>query len=120
MYTTPFYVAGMGGSGWTNVYNARIVPDGLTPAQTKRVLGAEVCMWGETMGDGNVDERAFQIGAAASENFWGSRPGPIPTPGPASAAGLPTATRYNAFLCHLRRFGIVAPPVMPSHCEVVH
>jgi hypothetical protein len=84
------------------------------------MLGAEVCMWGETMGAGNVDERAFQIGAAAAENFWGSRPAPTrPTPGPGSAAGLPTATRYNAFLCHVQRFGVRAPPVMPSSCEVV-
>jgi hypothetical protein len=72
-------------------------------------------MWGETMGPGNVFERGFQIGAAAAENFWRDV---SPTSGPGSAAGLGTSTRYNAFLCHLQRFGINAPPVMPSDCEV--
>jgi len=109
----------MGAKGWTHVYNTDIIPSSLSPSQAAHVLGAEICMWGETMGAGNVNERAFQIGAAAAENFWGSKPSALPTPGPGSAAGLPTATRYNAFLCFVQRFGIRAPPVMPSSCEVL-
>ena len=31
-------------------------------AQQRHVLGAEVCMWGESMNGGNLFERAFQIG----------------------------------------------------------
>jgi len=115
VYTTPFYVAGMGGSGWTRVYNAQIMPDGLSPAEQKHVLGAEICMWGETMDGGNLFERGFQIGAAAAENFWRNV---STTEGPGSAAGLGTSTRYNAFLCHIQRYGISAPPVMPSNCRV--
>jgi hypothetical protein len=70
VYTTPFYVAGMGSSGYLDVYNAQIMPEGMTEAAQKHILGAEICMWGESMGPGNLGVRAFQIGAAAAENFW--------------------------------------------------
>ena len=39
--------------------------------------------------------------------------------GVGSAAGLGVGDRYNRMLCHLQRFGIDAPPIMPSYCAVV-
>jgi len=45
VYTTPFYVAGMGSDGWNEVHNAQIIPDGLSDEGAKHVLGAEICMW---------------------------------------------------------------------------
>ena len=55
VYTTPFYVAGQSGSGgWNDVYNADIMPAGLTPSQQAHVLGAEICMWGESLDAGNI------------------------------------------------------------------
>ena len=59
VYTTPFYVAGMGSNGWLSVYNAQIMPTGLTAGQQKHVLGAEICMWGESLDAGNLGVRAF-------------------------------------------------------------
>ena len=115
VYTTPFYVAGMGSGGWQTVYNAQIMPDGLSPSAEKNVLGAEICMWGEELGGGNLGMRAFQIGAGAAESFWRSHD---PSAGPSSAAGLATSDRYNRFLCFLQRYGVEATPIMPSHCEV--
>ena len=132
VYTTPFYVAGMGSNGWLSVYNAQIMPTGLTAGQQKHVLGAEICMWGESLDAGNLGVRAFQIGAAAAENFWANhtrvslsltlflfflththtRTDSLSPPllwqaqGPGSALGLGVSDRYNRFLCHLRRFGI--------------
>ena len=96
--------------------NAEIMPPGLTADQQAHVLGAEICMWGESLDTGNLGVRAFQIGAAAAENFWRNH---SKTLGPGSAAGLGTSDRYNRFLCHLRRFGIDAAPIMPSSCQAV-
>jgi len=101
---------------WTNVYNAPIMPAGLDPAAQKHVLGAEVCMWGESMSTGNLAMRSFGIGAAAAENFWRTHDNAA---GVGSAAGLGVGDRYNRMLCHLQRFGIDAPPIMPSYCAVV-
>ena len=92
------------------------MPPGLTADQQAHVLGAEICMWGESLDTGNLGVRAFQIGAAAAENFWRNH---SKTLGPGSALGLGTSDRYNRFLCHLRRFGIDAAPIMPSSCQAV-
>ena len=73
-----------------------------------------MCAWGESMDAANLGVRAFQIGAAAAESFWREHGA---SAGPGSAAGLGTSDRYNRFLCHLRRFGIDAAPVMPSSCR---
>lgn len=114
VYTTPFYVANMGSGGWTRVYNADIMPSGLTPEEESHVIGAEVCAWGESLDEGNLAMRSFQIGAGAAESFWRAH---NTTAGPGSATGLPTSDRFNRFLCTLQAVGVHAPPVMPSHCE---
>jgi hypothetical protein len=105
----------VGGGGGCR-YNAEIMPEGLSPQQQQHVLGAEICMWGESGSAGNLAVRAFQIGAAAAENFWKNHTKAV---GPGAANGLGISDRYNRFLCHLKRFGIDAAPVMPSSCEVV-
>lgn len=38
------------------VWNAQVMPAGLTASQQAHVLGAEICMWGESMGSGNLAE----------------------------------------------------------------
>ena len=51
-----------------------------THEQQTHVLGGEVCMWGESLDTANLGVRAFQIGAAAAENFWRDHPtslGPV-------------------------------------------
>ncbi len=119
VYTTPYYVAGMGSNGYLNVYNAELMPQNLTPAQQKNILGGQVCAWGESMGGAGLglDFRALTIGAGAAESFWRVHE---PGRGVASGAGLALGDRFNRFLCHVRRFGVGAAPIMPSHCEVVH
>jgi hypothetical protein len=42
IYTTPYYVAGMGSNGWLDVYNAQLMPAGLSPDEQANVLGGEV------------------------------------------------------------------------------
>jgi len=119
VYTTPFYVAGDGTNGWIQVYNAKITPPDLSDTAKRHILGAEVCMWGESMGSGNVAMRSFGIGAAAAENFWLPDNRTTTATSPGHPQGLGIGDRYNRFLCHIQRFGVVAPPIMPSYCAVV-
>jgi len=116
VYTTPFYVAGMGTDGWLSVYNAPLLPSKppLEPSAAAHILGGEVCAWGESLSSGNLAMRTFTIGAAAAENFWRAHE---EGHGVGEASGLGLGTRYNRFLCHLRRFGLEVPPIMPSYCE---
>ena len=57
------------------MYDAEVVPSTLSPEEAKYVLGGQVCMWGETMAAPNLAVRAWQIGVAAAENFWGKNVG---------------------------------------------
>jgi len=70
VYTTPYYVAGMGSGGWLQVYNAQLMPSSLSPSEQANVLGGEVCCWGESMDSENIGFRAMTIGAGAAETFW--------------------------------------------------
>lgn len=112
--TQPFYIAGMGSGGWKHVYDAEVAPRSLSQAGRANILGAQVCMWGETGGEGNFAERAYQIGMGAAENFWGK------VANPQWVGTWALQDRYNRFLCHLRNFGIVSPPQMPSFCGTSH
>eukprot|EP00750_Incisomonas_marina_P016047 INCI18867.2.p1 GENE.INCI18867.2~~INCI18867.2.p1 ORF type:complete len:686 (+),score=109.53 INCI18867.2:143-2200(+) len=117
VYTTPYYVAGMGSNGWLNVYNARLMPGGLSVDEQANILGGEICVWGESFSAGNLAFRSLTIGAGAAETFWlGDHP---QGSGPGTATGLGLSERFNRFLCHSRRFGLETPPIMPSFCEVV-
>ena len=42
----------------------------LTPEQRDRILGGEVCMWGEYISSENVDSRIWPRTAAVAERFW--------------------------------------------------
>ena len=114
--THGFYVAGMGNTGWQDVYSAAVVPSGLSGADAARVLGGQVCLWGEQLTEANLNMRAFQVGAGASENFWLGLNAPQGGTPPAGEGKLGLQDRYNRFLCHLRTLQVDAPPQMPSHC----
>jgi hypothetical protein len=61
--TIGFYVADFGGgSGWQRVYNAAVMPGGLTPSEQELVLGGEVCIWGESFDGASLPMLAFQVG----------------------------------------------------------
>jgi len=120
VYTTPYYVAGMGAAGgFLNVYNAQLMPTSLTSEQQKYILGGQICAWGESMAGGSMgmDFRALTIGAGAAETFWREHESGT---SPSQASGLGLGDRYNRFLCHVRRFGVDTIPVMPSYCAVLN
>lgn len=45
----------------------------LTPDETARVLGGEVCMWSELIAPGSIDSRIWPRLAAIAERFWSPR-----------------------------------------------
>ena len=107
--TSPFYVAGYASDGWHAVYTAPIMPAGLTPAQEKRVLGGQVCVWGEYMATENINLLAWSVGGAAAENFW--------SPSTSGDNQWGVQDRFNRFLCHLKSLAVDVPPQMPSYCK---
>ncbi|MEW2133997.1 beta-N-acetylhexosaminidase [Streptomyces sp. NPDC005435] len=60
-----------------DVYRFDPVPPGLTPAETRRVLGTQANVWTETMEDaGRVDYQVFPRLAAFAEAAWSPLPPP--------------------------------------------
>lgn len=56
------------------------MPPNLTPLEEEHVLGAEACMWGETMDDSDIDTLVWPDTAAVAERCW-SQPGSVVPPG---------------------------------------
>ena len=113
--TSPFYIDGYGTSGWDSVYNAQVMPGGLTPDEQKHVIGGSICAWGEMLTGSKVGPQTLTVGPAAAESFWRDHES---SPGPGSRTGLATSSRYNHFMCHAARYAPTGQ-VMPNNCNVV-
>jgi len=68
--SAPYYLDGMKPA--STHYLADPVPreTTLTPEQQKKILGGEVCMWGEHLDQRTIDSRIWPRTAAVAERFW--------------------------------------------------
>ena len=88
---------------WAEVYETEPLAGITEPAERARVLGAEVCKWGEETDASTFDRYVWPRLAAAAETFWSPYDGNRTA---ASAEG-----RMEWFRCRLLRMGIGASPM---------
>ncbi len=68
--SAPYYLDGMKSAGTHYLADPLPSSSPLTPEQRKRVLGGEICMWGEQIDEGTIDSRIWPRTAAIAERFW--------------------------------------------------
>ena len=73
MWSTAYYLDHMGPAEF--LYLADPVPANttLTADEAKRILGGEVCAWGEYLSPEIIDSRVWPRTAAVAERFWSAR-----------------------------------------------
>lgn len=125
--SAPYYLnggfdMGSGQVQWTDIYDDDPMPLGLTPAEQKRMLGAEACIWAEEVNKNNIDQRVWFRASVLAERLW-------------SIKGNYTGRRTDGVLirsikqgCRMMRAGIAATPIddrdwfprrnLWAHCEI--
>jgi hexosaminidase len=100
-----YYLGMYGGANtWAKIYDVEPL-DGIDdPEEQKRVVGAEVCKWGESTDGSIFDAKIWPRLAAAAETFW--------SPRDANRTSPMVLTRMEWFRCLLLRRGIGAAPVL--------
>jgi hexosaminidase len=68
--SAPYYLDGMKSAGTHYLADPLPSSSPLTPEQRKRVLGGEICMWGEQIDGHTIDSRIWPRTAAIAERFW--------------------------------------------------
>jgi len=68
--SAPYYLDGMRPAGVHYLADPLPSTSDLTPAERKRILGGEVCMWGEHIYARTIDSRIWPRTAAIAERFW--------------------------------------------------
>ena len=97
---------------WWNFYmNEPLAGHPWTPEQSSKVLGGEICMWGEQVDDTNFHSRVFPRAFGAAERLWSL----------ASYNSTTEATpRLGAFRCMLVGRGLQSGPLYPDYCPSVY
>lgn len=54
---------------WLNIYNHSLT-DGIPTQYFKDIIGGEVCLWGESVDDNNLEPRLWPRAAAGAERWW--------------------------------------------------
>ena len=58
---------------WLNIYNHSLT-DGIPSQYFKDIIGGEVCLWGESVDDYNLQPRLWPRAAAGAERWWRDEP----------------------------------------------
>lgn len=66
----PYYLDGMKSAGEHYLADPDPSNSGLTAEERGRILGGEVCMWGEQVDQHTIDSRIWPRSAAIAERFW--------------------------------------------------
>jgi len=68
-----YYLDGMQTSAFHYAVDPLPATSDLDPTQAARILGGEVCMWGELITPENIDSRIWPRSAAIAERLWSPR-----------------------------------------------
>lgn len=86
---------------------------GLNNNQMKQILGGEVCLWTEQVGEDQLDARLWPRSAALAERLWTD-----PATGNSyERAPSDTFSRMSNFRDRLIQMGIKAEPIFPKYCS---
>lgn len=73
MWSTNYYLDHMGPAEFMYLSDPLPADSTLTPEEAKRILGGEVCAWGEYLSPEIIDGRIWPRMAAVAERFWSPR-----------------------------------------------
>lgn len=109
VYANPFYLDNLGKT-WRQYYSTPLSDGTLTPKEQEKVLGGEVCMWGEMVDQTNIVTRVWPRAAAVAELLWSPSNDVYPK--------IPSysAHRLHQWRCRMLYRGIHAEPVGYSYC----
>eukprot|EP01127_Copromyxa_protea_P005823 TRINITY_DN15673_c0_g1_i1.p1 TRINITY_DN15673_c0_g1~~TRINITY_DN15673_c0_g1_i1.p1 ORF type:complete len:495 (-),score=110.16 TRINITY_DN15673_c0_g1_i1:42-1526(-) len=95
---------------WQDFYNNEpFSSSAWTEGEKKKVLGGEVCAWGEYVNDYNFEQVLWPRTAAAAERLWSQQ----------SVTDLTSAkSRLTDFVCLLNKRGVHVGPIGPNNCAL--
>eukprot|EP00727_Mastigamoeba_balamuthi_P007835 m51a1_g3672 putative beta-hexosaminidase subunit beta-like (597) ;mRNA; r:276261-278505 len=95
---------------WQDIYNYDPSTRYADPRWSQRLLGAEMCMWGELVDGDNIEQMIWLPAAAAAERMW-SQNSVV-----AQQAAGSLVHRMTAEICRLKHRGLLASVVWSGTC----
>ena len=95
-----------------SIYNSDPVPEGLSPSEAARVLGAEAAMWGEVTDEFFLDQKLWLRASVLAERLWtpNATIAARVKPWPASYMSADINMRMVRHRCRMLQRGVAAQP----------